>query len=105
MGNQMEKIKAFIQNLFSKGLRVPGKDLTRPRMKVLVELIIIFLVAYFFCRGELLNFNPSYLQQSGEHNESAIRPLLAEIGLRRYGEIPLWNFIPKGKKNLKGNPR
>ena len=29
------------------------------------------------------------LQQTGEHDESATLPLLAEIGLSRYGEIPL----------------
>jgi hypothetical protein len=39
----------------------------------------------------LLNFDATKLQQTGEHNESATLPLLAEIGLWRYREIPLWN--------------
>ncbi|MBP6016608.1 MAG: hypothetical protein KA586_07795 [Candidatus Promineofilum sp.] len=44
-----------------------------------------------FSRITLLDFDPRQLQQTGEHNESATLPILAEIGLRRYGEIPLWN--------------
>jgi hypothetical protein len=57
----------------------------------LVEWLIILLVIFLFARTTLLDFNDQQLQQTGEHNESATLPLLAEIGLRRYGEIPLWN--------------
>lgn len=55
------------------------------------EWVIILAFAYLYCGQTLLNFDPQQLQQNGEHNESATLPLLAEIGLRRYGEIPLWN--------------
>lgn len=56
-----------------------------------LEWLAIILIAYFYCGKLLLNFDAATLQQTGEHNESATLPLLAEIGLRRYGEIPLWN--------------
>lgn len=55
------------------------------------EWSIILLLAYFYSNHTLLNFDSHQLQQTGEHNESATLPLLAEIGLNRYGEIPLWN--------------
>jgi hypothetical protein len=56
-----------------------------------LEWLIILLVIYFFSRAALLDFDPQQLQQIGEHEESATLPILAEIGLWRYGEIPLWN--------------
>lgn len=57
----------------------------------LIEWLIILLILTGFSRVTLLDFNSRQLQQTGEHNESATLPLLAEIGLLRYGEIPLWN--------------
>lgn len=56
-----------------------------------LEWLIILLVVFLFSRAATLDFDPHQLQQTGEHNESATLPILAEIGLRRYGEIPLWN--------------
>ncbi|HYN86930.1 MAG TPA: hypothetical protein VER55_00300 [Ardenticatenaceae bacterium] len=38
-----------------------------------------------------MNFDRLKLQQTYEHNEAATLPVLTEIGLRRYGVIPLWN--------------
>lgn len=64
----------------------------RPRLgSLILEWLVILLVIFLFSRITLLDFNPRQLQQTGEHNESATLPILAEIGLRRYGEIPLWN--------------
>lgn len=62
----------------------------RNRMFV-VEWTIILLAAVLYAAPNLLNLDPTFLQQTGEHNESATLPLLAEIGLLRYGQIPLWN--------------
>jgi hypothetical protein len=59
--------------------------------KFALEWFLIILIAYFYSGDLLLNFDETRLQQTGEHNESSTLPLLAEIGLRRYGEIPLWN--------------
>lgn len=56
-----------------------------------LEWLVILLVVFLFGRLALLDFDDQQLQQTGEHNESATLPLLAEIGLWRYGEIPLWN--------------
>ena len=56
-----------------------------------IEWLAILAAIVLFSRATLLDFNPRQLQQTGEHNESATLPILAEIGLRRYGEIPLWN--------------
>ena len=56
-----------------------------------VEWLLIILIAYVYSGKLLLNFDSTKLQQTGEHSESATLPLLAEIGLDRYGEIPLWN--------------
>jgi len=56
-----------------------------------LEWLLIVLVAYFYSAKTLLNFDATSLQQTGEQNESSTLPLLAEIGLSRYGEIPLWN--------------
>ena len=57
----------------------------------ILEWLLIILIAYFYSGKLLLNFDATKLQQTGEHNESATLPLLADMGLRRYGEIPLWN--------------
>ena len=65
---------------------------SRPRPGFyLIEWLILILVVFFFSRATLLDGNAQQLQQTGEHNESATLPILAEIGLQRYGEIPLWN--------------
>ena len=58
---------------------------------VLIEWSIIVCAAYFFTAPALLDFDARQLQQTGEHNESSTRPLLAEIGILQHGEIPLWN--------------
>lgn len=55
------------------------------------EWFIILLIACFYGGQTLLDFDAGQLQQTGEHNESATLPLLADIGLNRYGEAPLWN--------------
>ena len=57
----------------------------------LLEWIIILVVAYAYCSSALLDFDPTQLQQTGEQNESAMRPILADLSLKRYGQIPLWN--------------
>lgn len=56
-----------------------------------LEWLLIVLIVVAYSRTTLLDFNPQQLQQTGEHNESATLPILAEIGLWRAGEIPLWN--------------
>ena len=56
-----------------------------------LEWLLIVLLAYFYCGKLLLNFDATKLQQTGEHNENSTLPILAEIGLERYKEIPLWN--------------
>lgn len=58
---------------------------------ILIEWAIIICAAYFYTAPALLDFDPTQLQQTGEHNESATRPILAEIGLWQHHEIPLWN--------------
>lgn len=62
----------------------------RPRSYWL-EWAVLVLFVYLFAHAATLDFDPHQLQQTGEQNESATLPILAEIGLRRYGEIPLWN--------------
>jgi hypothetical protein len=57
----------------------------------LLEWIIILVVAYAYCSSTLLDFDSTQLQQTGEQNESAMRPILADLSLNRYGQIPLWN--------------
>ncbi|MBI3362709.1 MAG: hypothetical protein HY023_16530, partial [Chloroflexi bacterium] len=59
--------------------------------RYLVEWLIIMAVASLYGEDALLDFDARQLQQTGEHNESATLPLLADVSLRRYGEIPLWN--------------
>ena len=56
-----------------------------------LEWLVIVALAYAYAGTTLLDFDASRLRQSGEHNESATLPLLAEIGMSRHGEIPLWN--------------
>ena len=56
-----------------------------------LEWIVLVAVVFLYSRAALLDFNPHQLAQTGEQNESATLPILAEIGLLRYGEIPLWN--------------
>ncbi|HEX6270892.1 MAG TPA: hypothetical protein VFZ43_11690 [Anaerolineales bacterium] len=82
--NTIEPIarKPLISRLTSKTSRLTAFAL---------EWLFIILLAYFYSGKTLLNFDAAKLQQTGEHNESATLPLLAEIGLWRYGEIPLWN--------------
>ena len=63
----------------------------RVRWDLVSEWLIIAIVGTLYSGPALLDFDRTLLQQTGEHNESATLPLLAEIGLRRYGEIPLWN--------------
>jgi len=55
------------------------------------EWLVILVVVFLYSHASLLDFEPQQLAQTGEQNESATLPILAEIGLRRYGEIPLWN--------------
>jgi len=68
-----------------------SRRLRRPSGTYLAEWLIIFLVIFWLGRVAFLDFDDQQLQQTGEHNESATLPILAEIGLKRYGEIPLWN--------------
>ena len=81
----------YIVNTYKRLFEASIRYMNRSKTQILIEWLVIFWVAYFLCFVELLDFNPNYLQQNGEQNESATRPLLAEIGLKRYGEIPLWN--------------
>ena len=62
-----------------------------PFTRFALEWLLIILIAYAYTASVLLNFDDQRLQQTGEHNESSTLPLLAEIGLSRYKEIPLWN--------------
>lgn len=55
------------------------------------EWCVILFLAYLYSGQFLLDFDAQQLQQTGEHNESATLPILAEVSLTRYGEIPLWN--------------
>ncbi len=57
----------------------------------MLEWLIIVVVVTLYSRAALLDFDPHQLAQTAEQNESATLPILAEIGLRRYGELPLWN--------------
>jgi len=64
---------------------------------ILLEWAIIIVIACGYSFKALLDFNPLQLQQTGEQNGNAVGPLLAEIGVTRYGEIPLWNpFMQTG---------
>lgn len=76
---------------FTKSSFSPRTFITPRLTGFILEWLLIILVAYFYSGKLLLNFDATKLQQTGEHNESSTLPLLAEIGLHRYGEIPLWN--------------
>ena len=54
-----------------------------------LEWAVLIAVITLYSRAALLDFDPHQLAQTAEQNESATLPILAEIGLRRYGEIPL----------------
>jgi hypothetical protein len=56
-----------------------------------IEWAIIIIVAWLYCNATLLNFDSTSLQESGEHNESSTFPILTEVALTRYGQMPLWN--------------
>jgi hypothetical protein len=64
--------------------------LTKCRV-VLLEWAVIIIVANGQGDKAILNFNPSQLKQTGEQNANEVGPLLAKIGVTRYGEIPFWN--------------
>ncbi len=68
-----------------------GRPIARHWPLFWLEWLIILAVVFLYSRAALLDFDPHQLAQTGEQNESATLPILAEIGLRRYGEIPLWN--------------
>jgi hypothetical protein len=72
-------------------VRTPSIRISRNFWGFVFEWLLIILIAYSYSASTLLNFDRMSLQQTGEHPESATLPLLAEIGLQRYGEIPLWN--------------
>jgi len=63
----------------------------RRNAQILAEWAIIFVVGWFYASGVLLELNPMFLSDSGEHHESSSFVLLADIGINRYGEVPLWN--------------
>jgi len=58
---------------------------------ILIEWLAILVVAYLYSATTLLDGDRLSLSQTGEHPEGSTQSILAEIGLRRYGEIPLWN--------------
>ncbi|HOU41694.1 MAG TPA: hypothetical protein PK829_10555 [Promineifilum sp.] len=55
-----------------------------------LEWLILLAVVYLYSHAATLDFDPQQMQQTGEQNESATLPILAELGFR-HGEIPLWN--------------
>ncbi len=67
------------------------KNRLRKYGQILLEWLIILVVAWFYGSENLLNFDPTRLPESGEHNESATFPILTEIAINRYREMPLWN--------------
>lgn len=73
------------------------EPVSRPELKrqnwhpYLLEWLFIVIIIWALGQAVWLDLNPYQLQQTGEHNESTTLPILAEIGLKRYGEIPLWN--------------
>jgi len=69
-----------------------------------LEWAILIAVITLYSRAALLDFDPHQLAQTAEQNESATLPILAEIGLRRYGEIPLWNPYMLTGFPLAGDP-
>jgi len=85
-----EYFKQAVNETFSRGRNRINRD-TRAYREYALEWLLIILIAFSYSAGTLLNFDNTMLQQTGEHPESATLPLLAEVGLQRYGEIPLWN--------------
>jgi len=81
----------MMANTNNAGTAMRASQRSNAFIKLALEWVFIILVAYFYSGKLLLNFDVNSLQQTGEHNESATLPLLAEIGMARYGEIPLWN--------------
>ena len=73
--------------------RFPSIQRLRPSSEtgLILEIGLIILIAFFYGGKILLNFDKTSLQQTGEHNEISTQPLLTEIGLWRYNQIPLWN--------------
>ena len=63
----------------------------KTRIRIVIEWLIICIAAWFYASESLLNFNPISLQETGEHNESSTFPILTEIAINRYGQMPLWN--------------
>ena len=90
----MDKVFSWLKNRWLLSWRSQAFDWSWRRGRVgryVAEWLAIVIVAYLYAGAGLLDFDPRQLQQSGEHNESVTLPLLADIGLNRYGEIPLWN--------------
>ena len=78
---------------------------TRRRLPLFwLEWAILIAVITLYSRAALLDFDPHQLAQTAEQNESATLPILAEIGLRRYGELPLWNPYMLTGFPLAGDP-
>lgn len=67
------------------------KTRLRRTTRIAIEWLIILVAAWFYGSENLLNFNPTFLQETGEHNESSTFPILTEIAINRYGQMPLWN--------------
>jgi len=86
--NSTSGFKAWWRSIFSNQ---PRKIRLRRYVQIFLEWGIILVVGWLYANVMLLNLDPTQLQESGEHHESSTFPLLAEIGLTRYGEIPLWN--------------
>jgi hypothetical protein len=72
---------------FARRARVAGLR----RGRVVAEWLVLVLVAFQYAGPYLLDFDARQLQQSGEHAEAATQLILAEVSLKRYGEIPRWN--------------
>lgn len=56
------------------------------------EWSIVFIAAWLFAGSALINFDPTLLQLTGEHPESATRLILTEYAFR-FHEIPLWDHF------------
>ena len=69
-----------------------------------LEWAVLIAVITLYSHAALLDFDPHQLAQTAEQNESATLPILAEIGLRRYGELPLWNPYMLTGFPLAGDP-
>ncbi len=85
----MKTINSLTQSIAKTWRRILSAPTTW--YTILIEWSIIVCAAYFFTAPVLLDFDSRQLQQTGEHNESSTRPLLAEIGILQNQEIPLWN--------------